>query len=58
MTKINKISKDELLEMAKTMTIQEIADKFNVSYVTIWKYLKKVGRKARIGRPPKFNITD
>ena len=52
------ITKDELLKLAKSNTIQEIADMFGTSYTTIWKYLRNAGYKRKVGRPRLFNITD
>ena len=51
-----KITKDELLKLAKDHTIQEIADMFNTSYTTVWKYLRLAGYKRKVGRPRLFNI--
>lgn len=58
MAKMKNITKEELLNLAKTMTIQEIADTFQTSYTTIWKYLKNAGYRRKVGRPKLFNITD
>ena len=52
------ITKEELLKLAKNNTIQEIADMFNTSYTTIWKYLRNAGYKRKVGRPRLFNITE
>lgn len=58
MAKMKSITKEELLKLAKNNTIQEIADMFNTSYTTIWKYLRKAGYKRKVGRPRLFNITE
>lgn len=58
MAKMKNITKEELLQLAKSNTIQEIADMFGTSYTTIWKYLKKAGYRRQVGRPKLFNITD
>jgi DNA-binding CsgD family transcriptional regulator len=58
MAKMKNITKEELLKLAKNNTIQEIADMFNTSYTTIWKYLRNAGYKRKVGRPRLFNITE
>ena len=58
MAKMKSITKEELLKLAKNNTIQEIADMFNTSYTTIWKYLRKAGYKRKVGRPRLFKITE
>jgi DNA invertase Pin-like site-specific DNA recombinase len=58
MAKMKNITKEELLKLAKVHTIQEIADMFNTSYTTIWKYLRKAGYRRKVGRPRLFNLTE
>ena len=48
----------KILEELKSSTIAELAKKYQVDYVTIWKKLKKAGYTGgkKTGRPPtKFN---
>ena len=53
------IKKAKLLEEAEKMTIQQLADKYNVSYQTMHSYLKEVGFKTNIkGRPKSLKIED
>jgi predicted transcriptional regulator YheO len=56
MAKMKQITKEELLNLARHNTIQEIADMLNTSYTTVWKYLKKAGYHRKVGRPSLFNI--
>ena len=45
------IKAERLLEEAKTMTIQQLADKYGVCYQTMHSYLKDLEFEARKGRP-------
>lgn len=59
MAKMKTIKKAKLLEEAEKMTIQQLADKYNVSYQTMHSYLKEVGFKTNIkGRPKSLKIED
>lgn len=58
MAKMKSITKEELLKLAKNHTIGEIAEMFGTSYTTIWKLLRKLGYKRKVGRPRSLNITD
>ena len=58
MAKMKTITKEELLKLAKNHTIGEIAEMFDTSYTTIWKALRKLGYKRKVGRPRSINITD
>lgn len=50
------IKKEELLEKAKSMTIQQLADEYGVCYQTMQKYLKGIGFEGTIGRPSSLKI--
>lgn len=59
MAKMKAIKKEKLLEEAKKMTIQELADKYGVCYQTMHSKLKQIGFKSEIkGRPSAFKIED
>lgn len=50
------MTKEELIKLAHTMTIKEMADEFGTSYTTMWKLLKAAGYTRKVGRPKKINI--
>lgn len=59
MAKMKTVKKDKLLKEAKTMTIQQLADKYGVSYQTMHSYLKEAGFKSEIkGRPKSLKIEE
>ena len=57
--KLHTLKKTKLLEEAKTMTIQALADKYGVCYQTMHTYLKGLeDYEGKKGRPKSISIED
>lgn len=57
----NEVTRAELQEMADTMTIDEIAERFQVSKQTVYRLFKRADiqyEKPTGGRPPKVSVVE